>query len=120
MAQLVAADVTYTLVSESAGPSDPKPERIFTIAFGDGTAEYTDGGIPLTKAKLGCPASIQSLIFIGQISTAGNVPVFNYTADTIKLYRDANTTVATAAGLVEMLTSAAVPATTLRILVKGF
>ncbi len=120
MAQIAAAGVTYTLVSESASPSNPLPSRIFTTSFGDGTAEYTDGGIPLTKAKLGCPATIQSLIFIGQVSTAGNVPVFNYTASTIKLFRDGNVTVATAGGLVEMLTSAAVPATTLRVKVEGY
>ncbi len=120
MAQLAASDVTYTAVSQSANPGDPISERVVTISFGDGTATYTNGGIPLTKAKLGCPETIQSLAFIGSIAGAGNIPVFNYTANTIQLYRDGNVTAATAAALTEMLTSAAVPATTLRALIKGY
>lgn len=120
MAQIAAAGVTYTLVSEQAGPSNPRPQRVFTISFGDGTAEYTNGGIPLTKAKLGCPATITSLSFIGGVAGAGNIPVYNYTAETIQLFRDGNITAATAAALTEMLTSAAVPATTLRVLVQGY
>lgn len=120
MAQLTTADVTYTLVSEKAGPSDPLPERIFTISFGDGTATYTNGGIPLIKGKLGCPETVQSFSFIGQIAGAGNVPIYNYTANTIQLYRDGNVTAAAAAALTQMLTSAAVPATTLRVRVIGY
>lgn len=120
MAQIGTADVTYTLVSENASPGKPQPERIFTIVFGDGSKEYTNGGIPLVKAKLGCPAVIQSLSFIGEVGTPGNVPVFNYTANTIRLFRDGNVTAAAAAALTEMLTSAAVPVTTLRVLVQGY
>ena len=120
MAQIAAGDVTYTLVSDDASPSMPMCERVFTISFGDGSKEYTNGGIPLTKAKLGCPSSIQSLIFIGEGGTPGNVPVFNFSAETIRLFRDGNVTVATASALTEMLTSAAVPVTTLRALVKRF
>lgn len=119
MAQIGTADVTYTLVSEKASPGSPMPERIFTIVFGDGSKEYTNGGIPLVKAKLGCPESIRSLIFLGEVGTPGNVPVFNYTANTIRLFRDGNITAGAAAALTEMLTSAAVPVTTLRILVSG-
>lgn len=120
MAQLAAGDVSYTLISANASPGKPQAERLFTIVFGDGSKEYTNGGIPLTKAKLGCPTSITSLIFVGEIATPGNVPVYNYTAETIKLFRDANITAGAAAALTEMLTSAAVPITTMRVLVTGF
>lgn len=122
MAQIAASGVTYTLVSEFAGPSDPRPERIFTISFGDGTAEYTNGGIPLTKAKLGCPETIQSLTIIGSAggTAAGNIAVYNYTAATIRLFQDANITAGAASHLTEMLTSAAVPATTLQVKVIGY
>lgn len=119
MPQIGTADVTYTLVSEKSTPSSPLTERIFTIVFGDGSLTYTNGGIPLSKSKLGCPQAIQSLIFMGEIGTPGNVPVFNYTANTIRLFRDGNITAAAAAALTEMLTSAAVPITTMRILVSG-
>lgn len=120
MPQIAAADVTYTLVESKASPSAPEAEHIFTIVFGDGSLTYTDGGIPLTKAKLGCPQAIKELIFLGEVGTPGNVPVFNYTANTIRLFRDRNTTAAAAAALIEMLTSAAVPVTTLRMKVIGY
>lgn len=120
MAQLGTADVTYTVVSEFAGPSKPLAERIMTLAFGDGTATYTNGGIPLSKAKLGCPATVVSFTLLGAIGGQGNVPVYNYTANTIQLFRDGNVTAATAAALTEMLTSAAVPATTLRVRIEGY
>lgn len=120
MAQIGTADVTYTQESATADPSGPLPVRIFKVVFGDGSLTYTNGGIPLIKAKLGCPTDIRSLIFIGEIGTPGNVPVFNYTANTIRLFRDGNITAAAAAALTEMLTSAAVPITTLRVRVEGY
>lgn len=120
MAQIAASDVTYTMVSENASPSRPETERIFNVAFGDGALTYTNGGIPITKAKLGCPATIRAFSIIGATGGQGNIPVFNYTANTVQLYRDANVTAGAAAALTEMLTSAAVPATTLRVKVLGY
>jgi len=122
MAQIAASDVTYAVIEGAAQacPSDPQMERAFTISFGNGTLEYTNGGIPLTKAKLGCPANIQQLHIMDMASTGGVVAKWNYTANTIRLYQDANVTAAAAASLTEMLTSAAVPATVLRVMVKGY
>lgn len=122
MPQIAASDVTYAAVEGSAQacPSDPRMERVFTITFGDGSLTYTDGGIPLTKGKLGCPTHISSLHMMDAAHASGLVPKWNQTANTIRLYQDARTTAATAAALVEVLTSAAVAAMTLRVYVKGY
>lgn len=122
MAQIAAGDVTYAVIEGTAQacPSDPRMERSFTITFGDGSLTYTNGGIPLTKAKLGCPATIQQLHIMDMASTGGMVAKWNYTANTIRLYQDANVTAAAAAALTEVLTSAAVAVTTLRVMVKGY
>ncbi len=120
MAQIGTADVTYTYVdgTAKANAADPVTERVFIIQFGDGTLSYTNGGIPIQKAKLGCPASLASMIILDAGSTVGYVPKWNMTANTVRLYQD-NGTAATAA-LPEILTSAVVTSTTLRVLVKGY
>ncbi len=120
MAQIGTADVTYAYVegTAKANAADPVAERVFTIQFGDGTLTYTNGGIPLSKAKLGCPTGLFSMIMLDTGSTVGYVPKWNMTANTVRLYQD-NGTAATAA-LPEVLTSAAVTSTTLRVLVKGY
>lgn len=122
MPQIAAADVTYAAVegSATANPADPMMERSYTITFGDGSLLYTSGGIPLTKAKLGCPAHIMRLHIMDAAHANGLVPKWNQTANTIRLYQDANVTAAAAAGLVEVLTSATVAAMTLRVSVKGY
>lgn len=122
MPQIAAADVTYAAIEGSAhaSPSDPQMSRSYTITFGDGSLLYTSGGIPLTKAKLGCPAVINQLHIMDMAHTAGMVAKWNQTANTIRLYQDANVTAGAAAALVEVLTSAAVGAVTLRVLVKGY
>lgn len=122
MAQIASADVTYTLVDGTsiAHAANPMPRRIFTVAFGNGTLTYTNGGIPLDKTKLGCPSNLMSLIMLDSGNSVGYVPKWNATANTVRLYQDANVTAAAAAALVEVLTSAAVTATTLRVLVEGY
>lgn len=122
MAQIAAGDVTYSAIQglATACPSDPEKKQGMVISFGDGTLTYTNGGIPLTKAKLGCPAVIKEFIIMDSGHGNGYVAKYNYTASTIKLYQDANVTAAAAAALVEVLTSAAVTATTLRVIVSGW
>lgn len=87
MAQLAAANVTYAIVEGTsiAQACDPRFSAVFNVSFGDGTATYTNGGIPLTKAKLGCPAIIQELHIMSN-GTSGYVPRWNRTAETIHLY----------------------------------
>ena len=120
MPQIGSADVTYAHVESRANPSDPAPEHIFTIQFGDGSLLYTNTGIPLQKAKLGCPESLSELIMLDTGNTVGYVPKWNPTTNRIRLYQDANVTAAAAAALVEVLTSAVVTSTTLRVKVKGY
>jgi hypothetical protein len=122
MGQIATSDVTYAYVegTAKAHQGDPVTERVFTIQFGDGSLLYTNGGIPLVKSKLGCPTALQSLIMLDSGNTVGYVPKWNMTANTVRLYQDANVTSAAAAALVEVLTSAVVTSTTLRVLVKGY
>lgn len=122
MGQITTADVTYTAVAGSAkaNAADPQQEQIFTIQFGDGSLLYTQTGIPLQKAKLGCPENLAQLIMLDTGNTVGYVPKWNATTNRIRLYQDANVTAAAAAALVEVLTSAVVTSTTLRVLVKGY
>lgn len=122
MPQIATSDVTYAYVegSAKATPSDPSIKRTFSVSFGNGTLTYTNGGIPLDKVKLGCPTALRSLIILDAGHAVGYVPKWNMTANTVKLYQDANITAAAAAALVEVLTSAAVSATTLRVLVEGY
>jgi hypothetical protein len=122
MAQIASSDVTYTEIAgyANANPAQPMGERAFSIAFGNGTLTYTNGGIPLDKAKLGCPGFLHSLVMLDAGSGVGYVAKWNQTANTIRLYQDANITAAAAAALTEILTSAAVSAITLRCIAKGF
>lgn len=122
MPQIASSDVTYTEITgyARANPADPMAERAFTISFGNGTLTYTNGGIPLDKAKLGCPNHLHSLWMMDSGSGVGYVAKWNQTANTIRLYQDANITAAAAAALTEILTSAAVSAMTLRCIAKGY
>lgn len=122
MAQIASADVTYAYIEGTgqAEPSRPATQRQFTVQFGNGTLTYTNGGIPLDKAKLGCPTGLQYLIMLDSGNTVGYVPKWNQTANTIRLYQDANVTAAAAAALTEVSTATAVTSTTLRVLVQGY
>ena len=74
MADLVAADVTYTL-GERAIEGSSFRRNIVTLAFGDGVDTYPSGGVPLTKGKIGLPTVIQSLKIF---DTGGSGFVFSY------------------------------------------
>ncbi len=89
MAQIAASNVTYSMVSGSqiANPCDPRNSAIFNVTFGNGTLTYTNGGIPLTKGKLGCPATVQELYFMNTSSNDGYLYKFNHTAETIQIYQ---------------------------------
>lgn len=89
MAQIAASDVVYTYVEGTgvASPGNPMKSAIFTVAFGNGTLTYTNGGVPLTKAKLGCPASIQELYLINDNCNDGIVYKYNHTAASIQMYQ---------------------------------
>jgi hypothetical protein len=61
MADLVAADVTYTELGKELTESG-KVRRRFQLTTAAG--EYPTGGIPLDNNKLGCPNSLDSLVVL--------------------------------------------------------
>ena len=65
MANIAASDVTYTVKNLRRAGNSRVQNRI-QLAFGDGALTYPAGGIPLTKAKLGCPNTIESLHIVDQ------------------------------------------------------
>lgn len=89
MAQIAASDVTYTLQTgtQISNPANPLTSAIFKIAFGNGTLTYTNGGIPLTKASLGCPANLLEFYILDPSKGDGFTYKYNYTAQTIQVYQ---------------------------------
>lgn len=59
MANIAASDVTVTLLEQRK--SADRVLNNVKLAFGDGALTYAAGGVPITKAKLGCPNIIESL-----------------------------------------------------------
>lgn len=60
MANLAATDITVTILDKRR----VNGRSFFNVqlAFGDGALTYPSGGVPITKAKFGCPNVIESLI----------------------------------------------------------
>lgn len=81
MADIAAGDVTYTVKNLRRLANSRVHNRI-QLAFGDGALTYPANGIPLTKAKLGCPNVIESLVIVAK-GTSGYQ--FSYIAATEKL-----------------------------------
>lgn len=65
MADIAAADVTYTIVN-SRKLGDSRAFNRVRLVFGDGALTVPAGGIPLTKGKLGCPTVIESMTIVDQ------------------------------------------------------
>lgn len=81
MADIAAANVAYTLQKASTLADSRKMNKV-KLVFGDGALTVGSGGIPLTKAKLGCPVNVDSVVVIDQ-GTSGYV--FSYNQATEKL-----------------------------------
>lgn len=65
MADIAAANVAYTMVKQST-LADSRKMNVVKLVFGDGSLTYPSGGIPLTKGKMGCPVTIDSLVVFDQ------------------------------------------------------
>ena len=65
MTDLVASDVTYTIVKNSV-IHGIGVKNIVRLEFGDGALTYPAGGIPLTKGKLGCPTVVDYMNIVDQ------------------------------------------------------
>lgn len=89
MADIATTDLTYALIAgtANANPADTRFRGTFSIAFGNSTLTYPSGGIPLTKAKLGCPANIDSLEIVDDGNANGYIYKFDRTNNAIKIYR---------------------------------
>lgn len=60
MSNIAATDITLTLLTQRRS-EDGRRLNVYTMAFGDGALTYPAGGVPITKAKLGCPNIIEQL-----------------------------------------------------------
>lgn len=69
MGNIAGTDITYTQLSSEEGGKNGRV-RIFTLAFGDSALTYGAGGVPVTKASLGCPNFIDSLIVFDKGTSA--------------------------------------------------
>lgn len=81
MADLAAGNVTYALLTQRTKGDSRKQNRV-QLSFGDGALTVPAGGIPLSKGKMGCPTTIESLQIVDQ-GTSGYV--FNYDQSEEKL-----------------------------------
>lgn len=118
MADLAAADVTYTQVegSQKASPSEPRRSAVFTVAFGDGALTIPSGGIPLTKAKLGCPTQIDEL-YVMDGGSNGFMYKYDSANTKLQVYQGDSDGVADGPGVA---VTAAPAATSLKVKVVGW
>lgn len=88
MADIAASDVTYTLQegTQYSSPADPRNCGVYKVEFGDSSLTYPSGGVPLTKAKLGCPAEIISLEILDQGDADGLLYKYDRENEKIRIY----------------------------------
>ncbi len=88
MANIAAADVTYTLLNQRTLGDSRKMNRV-RMAFGDGALTYPAGGIPVSKGKLGCSVNIESLIVVDQ-GTSGYRFQYDQSAEKLVVLKSAH------------------------------
>lgn len=86
MADLASTDVTYTKQTDGFS-SDMRYQAVFKLVFGDASLTYPSGGVPILKAKLGCPALIEELMFVDQDNGSGLIYKWDVTNSKIRIYR---------------------------------
>lgn len=86
MADIAVGDVTYTVTKQRKEDSGNKVNSV-TIAFGNSTLTYPSGGIPLTKASMGCPNAIISGHLLQANSGDGIVYKYDQVNNKIRMYR---------------------------------
>ena len=64
MADLVAADLTYTQLEPVNGEIVGSGKRRYILAITTAAGDYPTGGLPLLNGKLGCPNSLESLTIL--------------------------------------------------------
>lgn len=92
MADLLAADLTYTALEPVDGDigDSCKRRRVFAITTAAG--EYPTGGLPLTNGKLGMPNSLESLTIL-EDDAANEEFTYSWdkSANTLKVFEEDGT-----------------------------
>ena len=88
MADLAASDVTYTVVHQRIGENGRK-NNVIKLTFGDSSLTYPAAGVPLTKAKLGCPNVVEALNVFSK-GTSGYEWSYNYATEKLVAIQDAS------------------------------
>lgn len=79
MADIAAANVTYTLLNQRKLGDHRNLNRV-RLAFGNGVLTYPAAGIPITKGKMGCPTVIESMVVVDQ-GTSGYIFQYDQSAE---------------------------------------
>lgn len=85
MADITAADVTYTIDSRRYVPGLGY-STVVKMAFGDGLLTIPAAGVPLTKEKMGCPNVIKSFKLIESEATGGLVWAYDMSTNKLLQY----------------------------------
>ena len=96
MADLAAADVTYTITSEKISRTRRTVEA--TVAFGDGALTYPSGGVPLTKGKLRMKRDLIGLVIVDPGNANGLVYKWDKSNNKLRIYKPTSFIIAHAAG----------------------
>ena len=116
MADIAAADLTYSIVHRDQAGN--RKQVIVDVTMGDGTDTYPSGGIPLTKAKMGLPNSLEGVNVMEEQAGDGFIYKYDASAEKIRMYQGDYST-STDGELVE-LGSVAVTTATLRLQAWGY
>jgi|SRR5215475_3716067 len=84
MASIIASQVAYAMQAQRAAGL-ARVARVFKLTFPTSTTtSYATGGVPLDKARLGCPRNITSLRVLGRSPgpTAEN-PSYEWNGDSV-------------------------------------
>lgn len=85
MADLEAADVTYTMLNQRKLADSRNLNRV-RLAFGDASDTYPAGGVPLSKGKMGCPTVIESLVVVDK-GTSGYSFMYDQSAEKMVMFQ---------------------------------
>ena len=120
MADLAASDLTYTMVDQSIVAGSGYKRNVVDVAFGDGALTYPSGGVPLTKASLGCPNVIKTFTFMEDDAAIGLIYKYDASAEKIRMYEGDYAQSGDEAFVELDAASDAPAATTVRVIVEGW
>lgn len=114
MADITAADVTYTVAPYPKGSRlfarSPRYDNVVTLEFGDGALTYPTNGIPLSGSGLGMPSNIVEVVIV--FSQFGGANFWTYDQE--------NNTLRAIVFSTGVEFSGAVPATTIEVVAIGY